>query len=102
MIDAVFRQFGEDARWAGGDVVRVRRKVLDSMDDVAELNLISRREELRVRQSEVASPARGDVVALVDADGVATGEEWTVSGEPVLDRNRVWHMPFRVTAEAGV
>lgn len=85
--DAVFRALGEDATWSGvADSVRIRRAERDQLDAFAESQSVVRTRFVRVRRSEVAGPAAGDIVAPV-AEGAALLK---VIGTPRLDRKRVW------------
>ncbi len=99
LVDAVFDELGEDARWGDGDdapVVRVRRAERDDDQAFGDFAGIVRARWLRVRRSEVADPAQGTLVRLVDTDGAPTGDQYRVSGEPLLGRNGVWTMPVAV------
>lgn len=95
LVDGVFAELGEDARWSGvADPVRVRRKSADEDETIGRLGIIAATEVLRVRKSQVAAPAKGDVIDILDTAGVETGERLRVSGEPRIRRNLVWEMPF--------
>jgi hypothetical protein len=95
LVDSVFAVFGEDARWPGvSEAVRVRRSSSEDEEMVSRLSVIMAAEVLRVRKSEVPSPANGDLVELLDAAGVPTGETLKVTGEPRTTRNGVWEMAF--------
>ncbi|AJP72270.1 head-tail joining protein [Sphingomonas hengshuiensis] len=99
LVDSVFAELGEDARWSGvADPVRVRRKSADEDETIGRLGIIATSEVLRVRKSDVAAPAKGDLVDMLDDAGVETGEQLRVSGEPRILRNLVWEMPFSVVA----
>jgi hypothetical protein len=92
---AIFDRLGDDATWQGitGTVrVRLRESDEDLRLDYGEL--IARGHLIKVRKSEVAAPAVGQAVQLLDDDGgdVPDGA-FVVSGEPKLDRRDVWSMP---------
>lgn len=94
LVDQVFDTLGEDARWgADGPTVRVRRAERDDDQGFGDFNGIARARWMRVRRSEVLSPATGTIVALLDSEGEPTGVQYRVSGEPLLGRNGVWTMP---------
>lgn len=87
--DAVFRQFGELATWPGiSDPVLVISRAEDVEQQFNGATLIGEKRMVRVRESDVADPASGMVVTII-----ATGEQLTLTGEPELDRKRVWHCP---------
>lgn len=96
LVDQVFDTLGDDARWGEAEdapVVRVRRAERDDDQGFADFNGIARARWVRVRRSEVLSPASGTIVAMLDGDGEPTGDQYRVSGEPLLGRNGVWTMP---------
>lgn len=95
LVDQVFDTLGEDARWGeDGPYVRVRRAERDDDQGFGDFNGIARARWMRVRRSEVLSPATGTIVALLDSAGEPTGVQYRVSGEPLLGRNGVWTMPI--------
>ncbi len=84
--DAVFRVLGEDATWSGiDDTVRVRFREADEEAGPQLGQFIAATLFIRVRKSEVAMPAIGDVVVLVDE-----ARPLKVISEPKLDRKGVW------------
>lgn len=103
--EAVFRTLGEDAAWEGvAEPVRVMRREAD--EDLrlggsgfggGEIVVAGR--SIRVRRSEVAEPAEGETVQILDEAGDAvSGALYAVAGEPKLDRKGVWHCPVRLTS----
>lgn len=98
--EAVFRTFGEDATWSGvADPVRVILREADEELRLDRGELVMRGRKVRVRQSEVESPAEGQEVQLLDSDGnPVVGELYVLAGEPQLDRKGVWHCPVRLAA----
>jgi hypothetical protein len=94
--DAIFRVHGEDAAWDGGDTVRVIRREADENIQLTYGEAIDTGRTIRVRKSEVAAPAEGDQVQVLDADGnPVSGALFVVNGEPKLDRRGVWHCPVK-------
>ncbi len=89
MHDAIFDREGEDALWkAAGAGEGVPVKVLADMPDtvagIGDESVVLRTTVFRVRKSEIAVPAVGDVVTVFDTD-------FTVDAEPRLDKYRqVW------------
>lgn len=91
LVDAVFARLGEDARWGIMPApVRVRWRSEDQDAPFDRASEILRVNFIRVRRSEIAQPEIGDVVVLLDAAGVPTGDEFRVIADPQLSRNRVW------------
>lgn len=96
LVASVFDELGDSASWNGGLVpVRVRVASRDVEGEYGQLATIQRAHWLRVRVSQVASPAINDVVSLLNADGVATGAALRVTGDPMRGRNGIWTMPVR-------
>lgn len=97
--ESVFRTFGEDATWEGvTDPVRVIRKEADEEMRLDRGELVITGRLIRVRQSEVAEPAQGQLVQILDDDGnPVSSAAYSVSGEPQLDRKGVWHCPVLET-----
>jgi hypothetical protein len=88
--DVVFRTFGEDAIWPGiAGIVRVRHRRQDDDSRFQTTDTITTTNFVRVRRSEVASPALGQVVELL------AGPKLKVIGEPTIDRKDVWTCPVR-------
>jgi hypothetical protein len=59
--------------------------------------LIARGRTIKVRKSEVPTPAEGQAVQLLDENGdPVSGASFVVSGEPKLDRRGVWTCPVAV------
>ena len=78
---AVYAALGEDAQWEGlTDPVRVILRDEDAIIGIA----VDDQTFLRVRQSEVADPAKGQVVELGD------GRRFRLTAAPLLDRKRSW------------
>lgn len=93
--DAIFRVHGEDAAWDGvAATVRVIRREADESIRSDYSELVATGRTIRVRKSEVAAPAEGQQLQVLDAAGdpVADGL-FEVTGEPQLDRRGVWHCP---------
>ena len=86
LVDAVFRRLGEDAAWAGVDLP-VRIILREQSDDVqlGDTRLMGTARFIRVRRSEVLSPAEGAIVEPMESGG-----KYRVIGEPMLDRRAVW------------
>jgi len=95
--EAVFRTFGEDAEWEGvSGTVRVRRREADEEMRFERGEIVAMGRQIRVRQSDVAEPAEGQTVQILDDDGnPLAGELYEVAGEPQLDRKAVWRCPIR-------
>lgn len=89
---AVFARLGEAATWTGvAGNVRVLRREADEELHLDRGTIIEDGGRIRVRQSEVAAPAVGNEVQILDVDGnPVAGALYTVSGEPQLDRKGVW------------
>jgi hypothetical protein len=84
--EAVFRHLGEDATWSGvADPVRIRRAERDDLTGWEEGRVVIRTNFVRVRRSEVAEPAAGDIVTPE-----LGGEVFTVIETPTLARKGVW------------
>lgn len=82
---AIFRTLGEDATWSGvSGSVRIRLAEKDDLNGWGNDQVVVRVRFVRVRQSEVASPAEDDICTR---DGP---ELLKVIGTPTLDRKRVW------------
>lgn len=78
---AVFASLGLDATWNGSaEPVRV---IVRDQDEVFGRTVVDS-VTLRVRQSEVSTPATGDTVEIED------GRTFEVIGEPLLDRKLNW------------
>lgn len=96
---AVFARLGEDATWSGiFGTVRVRRREYDEESHLGEggAEILTVR-FIRVRESEVAAPAEGDEVQILGDGGVpVAGGLYRVSGEPEIDRKRVWRCPVEL------
>lgn len=92
---AVFGRLGENATWSGiTGTVRVCRREHDEELRMERGTLIERGGMVRVRKSEVAAPAEGDQVQVLDDDGNPIADAaFTVTGEPQLDRRGVWTCP---------
>lgn len=85
LMDAVFARFGEDAIWADqAEPVRVIPREEDTDARFADATQIVAAKFLRVRKSEVASPEREQLVALVN------GPTFKLIADPELDRRGVW------------
>lgn len=99
---AVFDKLAEWATWDGvtGNV-RVRRREQDA--DVAFGEAVERvtTRLLRVRKSEVVSPAEGQVVQMLDdaLNPVADGR-YRIVGEPHIDRKGVWRCEATLLPDA--
>lgn len=91
---AVFDRLGEDATWTGAaDPVRIRRPRDGDEDfrlDYGEL--VARGTLLKVRKAQIAAPAEGHEIQILDEDGNAVADaQFVVTGEPKLDRRKgVW------------
>lgn len=90
----VFDRLGEPALWGDEQTaVRVRRPRDGDEDFRADYGqLVVTGAVIRVRKSEVAAPAEGDQVQILDDDGNALADGlFTISAEPMLDRKKqVW------------
>jgi hypothetical protein len=87
--DAVFRRLGEDATWSGiADPVRIRFAERDDSLAWSEGRTVALVRFVRVRRSEVASPAIGDVIVRTEQGG----QQLEVIETPTLDRKGVWLM----------
>lgn len=97
--NAVFRALGEDAAWTGvADPVRVILREADEELRLGEGSVMVTGRVLRVRKSEVAAPAQGQSVQVLDAAGApVSGALFTIGGAPRLDRKGVWHCPTSAT-----
>lgn len=93
---AVFDRLGADATWSGVDgTVRVRRREADEELRYDNGAIVETGRTIRVRKSDVPSPAQGDTVDILDADGNVV-ESAVISGEPRLDRTGVWTCSYRL------
>lgn len=91
---AIFDRLGDDADWQDVGVVRVRFRESDEDLRLTYGELVETGRTIKVRQSEVAAPAEGQVVQLLDETGdPVTGGAFVVTGEPKLNRRGVWTMP---------
>ena len=92
---AVFDRLGEDATWQGvTGTVRVLRRVFDDTLQLGGAAVIETAVTIRVRKAEVAAPAQGQQVQVLDEAGAPIAEAlFVVNGEPTLDRKGVWHCP---------
>lgn len=90
--EAVFRTLGEDAEWEGvAGTVRVRRHEADEELRLDRGSLVEAGAVIKVRKSEVAAPAQGQSVQILDEAGdPVSGALYSVAGEPMLDRKDVW------------
>lgn len=90
MQDAIFARLGEDALWnSQPDPVRVRWREEDEVAGYGDgSQLILRGLVLKVRRRQVASPAPGDQIDLIDS-----GRRFRITSDPVLDRNSAWECP---------
>lgn len=89
---AVFLRLGNDATWTGAaDPVRVRWREADEDLRLDRGTLVVTGRLIKVRRSEIANPAAGDEVQILDDDGnPISGAAFVVTGEPMLDRKGVW------------
>lgn len=78
---AVYAALGEDASWPG--ITGPVRVILRDEDALVGLG-VEDRIFLRVRQSEVASPAKGQAIELGD------GRRFVLTRTPLLDRRKSW------------
>lgn len=92
---AIFRVLGEDAQWEGvASTVRVIRREADQVIHADYSELVGTGRTLKVRKSDVPSPAVGNQVQVLDADGDPVADAlFEVNGEPQLDRRGVWTCP---------
>ncbi|MDP3405051.1 MAG: hypothetical protein Q8S03_10205 [Brevundimonas sp.] len=82
---AIFRSLGEDGVWAGvTPPVRIIAKVRDDTEPFGSSRDVVTARFVRVRKSEVPSPADGDLVTRED------GTLLKVIAQPLLDAKRVW------------
>lgn len=94
LLAMLYATFGEPATWTPADggaafAVTIRRTPEDDAAGFGSSEMLVRREFMRVRQAEVAAPAEGDQVAILDADtGQPTGEAFRICGEPRQARGR--------------
>lgn len=96
---AVFDRLGESAEWQDVGTVRVRRKEADEDLRLDNGQLVATGRIIKVRKSEVPTPAEGQTVQLLDEDGAAVaGELYVVSGEPTLDTKGVWTCQVQLAA----
>jgi hypothetical protein len=89
---AIFQRLGEDAQWDGvAGAVRVIRRSADERLQLDRGQLIEGGLTIRVRKSDVASPAPGQIVQLLDDNGDAIADaRFAVSAEPMLNRQGAW------------
>jgi len=81
---AVYAALGEDADWTRGENPAVPvRVILRDEDRVVGLS-VDNAVLLRVRESELADPAKHDTVELAD------GRSFELIARPLLDRKRNW------------
>lgn len=92
---AIFERLGEDADWESVGVVRVRRREADEELGFTHGASIVTGRRIKVRKSEVAAPAEGQVVQILDGNGDPLPDAlFTIAGEPKLDRKGVWTCPI--------
>lgn len=88
LLAALYAQFGEPAIWTpadGGAAISctIRRKGEDvSFGFGQNGELLAPKDLIKVRASEVASPAEGDLVMVLDADTGAPIEVFRIVAEP--------------------
>lgn len=88
---AVFDRLGEDADWESVGVVRVRRREADEEVGFTHGSALVTGHRIKVRRSQVESPAEGQTVQILDDSGDPVADAlFTVTGEPRLDRKGVW------------
>ncbi len=84
LLDAVYASYGEDAAWTPGDglsPVRVKREEAEADLQLGQSRVRVGTIILRVRKAEVAAPAKGDLVDIVD-----TLERFKIVARPELER----------------
>lgn len=90
---AIFRTLGEDAAWTGVAVsVRIRVAERDDLDGWGDSRVVVRTRFVRVRRSEVASPAPDQIITRARAGA----DLLKVIGTPRLDRKGVWTCEVKV------
>lgn len=97
-VDAMFLgAMGSDALYTpvGGaqsaDPIRVILSQPDTFTPVFDVSVVSASTQVEVRTSEVPALRHGDSLALLDTDGVETGEVLTINGKPRRDDTRlIW------------
>lgn len=83
---AIFDRLGEDAGWTGiSGTVRVIFRHYDEDARLGQGSIVSRRHFIRVRKSEVAAPASGNIVTPQESGG-----SYKICAEPMLNRKGVW------------
>lgn len=94
---AIFDVLGDDAQWEGvADPVRVKLNVADESIRGDYSDLVATGRTIKVRKSEVAAPAVGDQVQMLDSSGDPVSDSlFEVAGEPMLDRRGVWTCPVK-------
>lgn len=80
---AVFASLGLDATWSG---IAEPVRVIVRDQDVIIGRAIEDQVNLRVRKSEVPSPAAGDAVEIIE-----DGRRFEIIGSPLLDRKLNWN-----------
>lgn len=97
---AIFDVLGKGAQWEGvADVVRVKLNEADETVRTDYSDLVARGRTIKVRARDVAQPADGDQVQVLDASGDPVPDAlFIVDGEPTLDRRGVWHCPVKPAA----
>jgi hypothetical protein len=87
---AIFQRLGEDADWDGA-VVRIIRRSDDERLQLERGQLVEPGNTIRVRRADVANPAIGQIVQVLDDAGNALADaRFAVSGEPLLNRHGAW------------
>jgi len=96
---AIFDRLGVDADWQDIGVVRIRYREADENQHLDFGEVIVPGRTIKVRQSQVPTPAEGQTVQLLDASGdPVSGGAFVVDGEPTLDRRGVWTCPVKPAA----
>jgi hypothetical protein len=94
---AIFDVLGEDADWENEGIVRVKRREADESIRTDYSELVGPGLTIKVRKSDVAAPAVGQSVQILDAIGdPVSGALFEVAGEPMLDRRGVWTCPVKL------
>jgi hypothetical protein len=84
LLASVYASYGEDAAWTPGDgpaPVRIKREESEEDVQLRQARIRVDAVVLRVRRTEVSSPANGDQVDIVD-----TAERFRIIATPKLDR----------------
>ena len=92
---AVYAALGHDADWVQGAKAPVPVRVIVRDEDRVVGMTVADAVQLRVRQSELANPAKRDTVELAD------GRRFEVIARPLLDRKRNWVCEAQPIAAAG-